>query len=135
MMYVQCIYMYIRCTYAVHHGSSLYVHGTYCDLSAHGSSLFILLKVCTWFISVHPGSPVSAENISSRYAVSTRLYSAVPSLNNAMVQESAIWYRQGSYRYVPLYPLKMARWVAFLWHFFTTVYVSVYQCLSLAERC
>jgi hypothetical protein len=82
-----CMYIAYTCTYAAHHCSSL---------SVHGSSLFIPLNVCTWFILVHPGSPVSAENISLRYAVCTCLYSAVPALNNSMVQESAIWYRQGS---------------------------------------
>jgi hypothetical protein len=49
---------------------TLYVHFTF--MYVHGSSLFILLNVCKWFISVHPGSPVSAqENIAWRYAVRT----------------------------------------------------------------
>ena len=102
--------LYIRC----HHCSSLYVHCTY--LSVHVTDMFILFNVCTWFILVHPGSPVSAENISLMCAICTCLYSAVPALNNAMVQESAIWYRQGSYRYVP--PKNgYVRWVAFLCYF------------------
>ena len=67
------------------------------------SSMFILvctlyIPVCTWYKHVYPvlclcmvylGSLVSAGNISVMYTVCTHLYSAVPALNNAMVQESA----------------------------------------------
>ncbi len=76
------------CSYAVHHSSSLYVHGTY--MSVHGSCLFILYNVCTWFISVHPGSPVSFP-VGMLFV--PHLHSAVPALDNAMVQELAVWYR------------------------------------------
>ena len=44
---------------------TLYVHCTY--LSVHGTDMFIILIVCMWFTSVHPGSPASVH----------RLYSAV----------------------------------------------------------
>jgi hypothetical protein len=71
-----CIYTCVHGMYIVqtslnmaNHCSSLYIHGTH--MSVHCLSLFILLNACTWFISVHPGSPVSAGNISWRYAVRT----------------------------------------------------------------
>jgi hypothetical protein len=71
-----CIYTCVHGMYTVqtslymaNHCSSLYIHGTH--MSVHGLSLVILLNACTWFISVHPGSPVSAGNISWRYAVCT----------------------------------------------------------------
>ena len=57
--------------------------------SVHGSSLFMIL-----------GSPISAENILVMYAVCTCLYSAVQALNNAIVQEPAIWYIHVLNRYV-----------------------------------
>ena len=87
---------------------SLHVHTLYIRCS----SLFILvcslyILVCTCHRHVHPVDCLYMVHLGSSwftalmYAVCTRLYSAVPPLNNAIVQESAIWYRQGSYRYVP----------------------------------
>ncbi len=90
-----CMYVVHTCLYMVHLCSS-------CWMSVYGSSWFILvllflLKTFPWGMLFVP-----------------RLYSAVPALDNALEQESAIWYRQGSYRYVP--PKNGSGWwVAFLW--------------------
>ena len=94
------------------------------------SSMFIIvctlyIPVCTWYRQVHHvlclymvylSSPVSAGNISVMYAVCTHLYSAVPALDNAMVQESATWYIKGMLMYEPS-KNGSGRWVAFLCYF------------------
>ncbi len=75
-MYVHCIYMYMQCIYAVH-----------------------MLYICCTYIPYCLG--IYHYNICHCVLTCTSLYSAVPALNNAMVQKSVILYRQGSYRDVP----------------------------------
>ena len=92
------------------HVCTLYIHVH--KLYIRCSSLFILvctlyILVCTCHRQVHPVDCLYMVHLGSSwftalmYAICARLYLAVPPLNNAIVQESAIWYRQGSYRYVP----------------------------------
>jgi hypothetical protein len=83
------------CTFHIHvHtmficGSPLFTLVCTWYMSVHGSSLFVLFNVCSWFISVHPGTPIS---FPGGMLLVPLLYSAIPALDNAMVQELAVWY-------------------------------------------
>ena len=72
-----CIYMIHTRIYMVHLCS-------FCSFSVHGSSLFSL---------VHP---FLLKSIPGGMLFVHCLYSAVPALDNAMVQELAVWYRHCS---------------------------------------
>ena len=67
-------FMHIKtctCTFNV---CTLYVHCT--NLSVHGTDMFIILNLCTWFTLVHLGSPVSVHCLYTvcKFSVLNNLY-------------------------------------------------------------
>ena len=136
-MYIQCIYMYIHCTWLPHIPSELHLHLSVCLENL----LKQLVIPCTYMVYTCTYSGYTCTYIELQHLIfykctvlryfplQTCLYRLQEAIYNAIVQESAFLYIPCSYTYIHS-KNGSGMWSAFLGHFCKNVSGSVWQHLS-----